>query len=66
MGQKDTLPGRGTGCAAGVCVFRADAPSFEKTEEATLAADLRVRYTGFSSEHRGTENIMMMRAVCFH
>lgn len=23
-----TLPGRGTGCAAGVCVFRAEAPSF--------------------------------------
>lgn len=28
-----TLPGRGTGCAAGVWVFRADAPSFGKTEE---------------------------------
>ena len=24
------LPGLGTGCAAGVCVFRADAPSFKR------------------------------------
>lgn len=42
-----TLPGRGTGCAAGVCVFRADAPSFEKTEEATLSADLCVQVHKF-------------------